>query len=108
DVDLVDGHDMNAFAASLERAKKGGSGKPQLIIVKTLIGKGVPEVEGTQKAHGEGGAKFADAARRALGLPEEHYYIAPEVRDFFAERERTLDADYQAWLKTFEAWKAKN
>jgi len=108
EVDLVDGHDMDVFAASFERAKKAGSGKPQLIIVKTLIGKGVPEVEGTQKAHGEGGAKFADAARRALGLPEEHYYVAPEVRAFFAERERALEADYQAWQKTFEAWKTKN
>ena len=46
-----------------------GSGKPQLIIAKTLIGKGIPEVAGTQKAHGEGGAKFVDAARKGLGLP---------------------------------------
>ena len=68
DVQTVDGHEMEAFLAAFERAKKAGSGKPQLIIAKTLIGKGIPEVEGTQKAHGEGGAKFADAARKALGL----------------------------------------
>ena len=71
----VDGHEMEAFFAAFERAKRAGSGKPQLIIAKTLIGKGIPEVEGTQKAHGEGGAKFADAARKGLGLPAEPYYV---------------------------------
>ncbi len=83
DVQTVDGHDMEAFLAAFDRAKAAGSGKPQLIIAKTLIGKGIPEVAGTQKAHGEGGAKFADAARKNLGLPDEHFYVAPEVTEFF-------------------------
>ena len=100
DVQTVDGHEMDAFFAAFERAKKAGSGKPQLIIAKTLIGKGIPEVEGTQKAHGEGGAKFADAARKALGLPAEPYFVSPEVRAFFAgpregarRRVRRVDED---------------
>jgi transketolase len=108
DVLTVDGHEMDAFFAAFERAKKSGSGKPQLIIAKTLIGKGIPEVEGTQKAHGEAGAKFADEARKGLGLPAEHYYVSPEVRSFFAERGQALGADYAAWQKTFIAWRAAN
>ena len=108
DVQTIDGHEIDAFYAAFERAKKAGSGKPQLIIAKTLIGKGIPEVAGTQKAHGEGGAKFADEARKNLGLPAEHYYVSPEVKAFFAAHERELDAEYEAWTKTFEAWKAKN
>jgi transketolase len=108
DVQTVDGHEMEAFHAAFERAKHAGSGKPQLIIAKTLIGKGVPEVEGTQKAHGEAGAKFTEAARRGLGLPAELYYVSPEVRSFFAQREKALDAAYGAWLTTFEAWKKAN
>ena len=47
-------------------ALEAATGKPQLIIAKTIIGKGIPEVAGTSKGHGEGGAKFADAARKAL------------------------------------------
>src|SRR6267154_5961229 len=90
DVQTVDGHEMDAFLAAFERAKIAGSGKPQLIIAKTLIGKGIPEVEGTQKAHGEGGAKFAEAARKALGLPDAPYYVSPEVRAFFDERASRL------------------
>src|SRR3954469_20506784 len=108
DVQTIDGHEMDVFHAAFERARLAGSGKPQLIIAKTLIGKGIPEVEGTQKAHGEGGAKFAEAARKNLGLPPEPYFVSPEVRTFFASRAKELDAAYAAWTKTFDAWKAAN
>ncbi|MDB4938717.1 MAG: transketolase [Labilithrix sp.] len=108
DVETIDGHDMDLFLTAFERAKKAGSGKPQLIIAKTLIGKGIPEVAGTQKAHGEGGAKFADEARKNLGLPAEHFYVSPEVRSYFAEHGKSLDAQYEAWKKKFDAWKAAN
>ena len=108
DVVTVDGQDMNLFHDAFERAKKAGSGKPQLIIAKTLIGKGIPEVAGTQKAHGEGGAKFADEARKNLGLPAEHFFVSTEVKAYFAEHGKTLDAAYDTWKKTFDAWKAAN
>jgi transketolase len=108
DVQTVDGHEMDAFKAAYDRARSAGSGKAQLIIAKTLIGKGIPEVAGTQKAHGEGGAKFVEAARKALGLPPEPYYVSPEVRDFFAARQKALGEAYAGWCKTFEAWKARN
>lgn len=108
DVQTVDGHELDAFEASLERAKKAGSGKPQLIIAKTLIGKGIAEVAGTAKAHGEGGAKFIEGAKKALDLPNEKFFVDPAVQSYFAAHEQKLDAEYAAWQKTFEAWKAKN
>ena len=108
DVETVDGHDMNAFAAAFERAKRAGSGKPQVIIAKTLIGKGIPEVAGTQKAHGEAGAKFGDEARRGLGLPAEHWFVSDEVRAFFAGHEKTLVAEHAKWTETFDVWKKAN
>ncbi len=108
DVETVDGHELDAVASALDRARKAGSGKPQLIIAKTLIGKGIPEVAGTQKAHGEGGAKFGDAARKGLGLPDPHFYVEPKVAAFFAERKKELGARYAAWTKTFDAWKIAN
>src|SRR5450432_2193968 len=108
DVQTVDACEMDAFFTAFVRAKKAGSGKPQLIIAKTLIGKGIPEVEGTQKAHGEGGAKFAEAARKGLGLPDAPWYVSPEVASYFSEHKQTLNANYEAWLKTFNAWSAAN
>ncbi len=108
DVQTIDGQEMGTFASAFDRAKEAGSGKPQLIIAKTLIGKGIPEVAGTAKAHGEGGAKFAEAARKNLGLPAEPYFVSQEVKDFFAAHTKELDAAYAAWGKKFDAWKTKN
>jgi transketolase len=107
DVQTVDGHDMAAFLAAFEKARTA-TGKPQLIIAKTLIGKGIPEVAGTAKAHGEGGAKFIDAARKALGLPDEHFYVSAETRAWFAGHAKQLAEKYDAWKETFAAWQAAN
>jgi transketolase len=106
-VQQVDGNDLNAFLAAFEKAK-AATGKPQLIICKTLIGKGIPEVAGTAKAHGEGGAKFIDAARKGLGLPEEHFFVSQETRDYFSEHGKQLTTRYDEWAKTFEAWQKAN
>jgi transketolase len=106
-VQTVDGHDLAAVAAAYQTAKNA-VGKPQLIIAKTLIGKGIPEVAGTAKAHGEGGAKFIDSARAALGLPAEHFYVSAETRSFFAERAATLASQHAAWQAKFAAWTASN
>ncbi len=108
DTITIDGNDMDAFLDAFTRAKNAGSGKPQIIIAKTLIGKGVKEVEGTQKAHGEGGGKFAEEAHKTLGLPPEPYYVFPEVTEFFQEHKKTLDAKHDEWVKKFDAWKAAN
>jgi transketolase len=88
-VQKVDGYDMGAFLKAFNRAKKAKSGKPQLIIIKTIIAKGIPEVQGTQKGHGEGGIEFAASARAGLGLPADKlFYVSEEVRAFFAGRKR--------------------
>ncbi len=104
-VQTVDGQDTAAFLEAFETAK-AATGKPQLIIAKTLIGKGIPEVAGTAKAHGEGGAKFVDSARKALGLPDEHFYVSPETRAFFAERKAAQAKAHEEWETKFEVWAA--
>ena len=108
DVQEIDGEDMQQFLDALNVAKERDNGKPQFIIAHTLIGKGIPEVAGTHKAHGEAGAKFVDAARKALGLPDEHYFVSQEVRDYFAEHKKKLLADYDIWEKSYNAWRTKN
>ena len=55
----IDGHDMDAFLTAFTKAK-AGSGKPTVIIAKTEIGRGIPQVAGTAGAHGEGGANFSE------------------------------------------------
>lgn len=108
DVQTIDGQDMQEFLDAYVRAKKAGSGKPQLIIAKTLIGKGIPEVAGTNKAHGEAGEKFTDSARKGLGLPAEPYYVSPEVYAYFAEHRQKLNAEYEKWMALYESWQKAN
>ena len=106
---LPDGHDMAAILAAINRAKKAGSGKPQAIIAKTVIAKGIPEVQGTNKGHGEGGAKFADAARTGLGLPaDQHFFVSDDVYAFFAEHKTKLQRNYKKWTKVYQAWRTAN
>jgi len=105
---VTEGNDLAALLKAINKAKKAKSGKPQLIIARTLIAKGIPEVAGTSKGHGEGGAKFADAARRGLGLPEEHFYVSAEVREYFAAHKKRLKRAYGKWRKTYEAWRTAN
>jgi len=75
----------------------------------TLIGKGIPEVAGSAKAHGEGGAKFVDSAKKALGIPEgTHFHVSDDVRAHFAEQKAKRAGAHADWTKTYEAWKAAN
>jgi transketolase len=108
DVQEIEGQDMREFLDAFDVAKRRNNGKPQFIIAHTLIGKGIPEVAGTYKAHGEAGAKFVDASRKALGLPDEHYYVSKDVYDYFAEHKKILLGEYDRWEKTYNAWRAKN
>src|SRR5438477_8503511 len=108
DVQEIDGQDMQQFLDAFDVAKRRDNGKPQFIIAHTLIGKGIPEVAGTYKAHGEAGAKFVDAGRKGLGLPDEHYFVSQEVRDYFAEHKKKLLADYDRWEKVYNEWRTKN
>jgi transketolase len=108
DVKKVDGHDFKAVVSALKRAKAATSGKPQLIIAKTVIGKGIAAVQGTSKAHGEGGAKFIDEARASLGLPAEHFFVSDDVRAYFAKHKKKLASACKKWNATYQAWRAAN
>ncbi len=104
DAVTIDGHDMAAVLKAFEQAKANDNGRPKLIVAKTQIARGIPEVAGTAAGHGEGGAKFADAARQGLGLPAEHFYVSDKVKQHFAAHKQALVAKYNAWQKMFQAW----
>ena len=108
DVQEIDGHNLQEIADAVASAKAATSGKPQMIIAKTLIGKGIPEVSGTNKAHGEAGVKFVAESRKALGLPEETFFVDPGTREYFAKVKACLKAGYENWVGKYEAWRAAN
>ena len=108
DAVTIDGHDLLAVSEALHSAKTNDNGKPKVIIAKTEIGRGIPEVAGTAKGHGEGGANFAESARRGMGLPDGTFYVSEQTKSYFAERKETGKAAFQAWNEMYEAWKAAN
>ena len=109
DVQTIDGHDLAALLKGVNKAKRAKSGRPQLIIAKTIIGKGIAEVQGTAKGHGEGGAKFIDGAKATLGLPvDQHFFVSEEVRAYFASHKARLIRQCNRWHKTYRAWRAAN
>jgi transketolase len=108
DVQEIKGDDMQQFLDALNIAKERDNGRPQFIIAHTLIGKGIPEVAGTHKAHGEAGAKYVDAARKGLGLPDERYFVSKETREYFAQHKKKLLADYDRWEHSYNDWRKKN
>ncbi len=104
----IDGHDLSAISKALREAKDKDDGRPKVIIAKTEIARGIPEVAGTPAGHGESGANYADTARQGLGLPEETFYVSPETRAYFAERKKELTQQLDTWNTTFNAWSEVN
>ncbi len=109
DVYTIDGHDLKQIEETLALAKSSDNGRPKFIIAKTEIGRGIAEIKGTQKAHGEGGAKYIEAARELLGLPaDENFYVSPEVRAHFDELGKTKAEQFATWQKMYDGWKIEN
>ena len=60
---------------------------PCLVMMHTIIGKGSPNKAGTHKVHGSPlGAEEVEATKKALGLPEEDFFVAPAIYEFFEEQ----------------------
>jgi len=108
DAVTIDGHDLAAVKAALDTAKSNDNGKPKVIIAKTEIGRGIPEVAGTAKGHGEGGANFADSARAGLGLPAETFYVSEDTKAYFAAQNEGRLTEFTEWEKTLTAWSDAN
>lgn len=105
--DLVtDGTDVEAIFAAIERAKEAG--KPSLIEVKTVIGHGSPNKQGTNAVHGAPlGAEEVEATRKALDWNYGPFEIPTEVYTDFKENVADRGtAAYNTWLKLVEDYKA--
>ncbi len=107
-ITLTDGHDLKAIHKAVEEAKDNNNGKPTMIICKTIIGKGIDEVAGTNAAHGEAGVAFVEDARKSIGLPDEKWFVSEDTYSYFGDRKATLKKEYDAWTKTYGEWKKAN
>ena len=101
--------DLPALYSAIENAK-AESGKPTLIILKTIIGWPSPGKQNTGGIHGSAlGADELAGLKRELGFdPEQHFVVAPEVISHTRGLVERAAEDRAAWQATFDAWAAAN
>ena len=103
---VEDGSDVEAVNAAIEQAKK--SDKPTLIEVKTIIGAGSPNRQGTNGVHGAPlGDEETALFRKEIGWENEPFDIPADVyADFKANVADRGESEYVKWEKLYADYKA--
>jgi len=77
DVLTVNGHNTTAVDAALSRAKRS-AGRPHMVICRTHIGYGSPNLQDSARAHGSPlGEAEVRATKEALGWPSQEPFFVP-------------------------------
>ncbi len=104
----IDGHDHDAITKAIEAAKAETS-KPTFVVCQTKIGFGSPNKEGSHDCHGAPlGEEEVALTKKALGMPEDKFFVPQEVRDIFAARLDEMKQVEAAWNADFTAWQTEN
>lgn len=103
---VEDGANVAAVNVALEQAKK--SDKPTLIEVKTIIGAGSPNRQGTNGVHGAPlGDEETALFRKEIGWENEPFDIPADVyADFKANVADRGESEYVKWEKLYADYKA--
>ena len=103
---VEDGASVEAVNAAIEQAKK--SDKPTLIEVKTIIGAGSPNRQGTNGVHGAPlGDEETVLFRKEIGWENEPFDIPADVyADFKANIADRGESEYAKWEKLYADYKA--
>lgn len=101
--------DVAELYSAIEAAK-AETGKPSLIILKTIIGWPSPGKQNTGGIHGSAlGADELAGLKEALGFdPEQHFAVAPEVISHTREAVQRGAEKRAEWQAGFDAWAAAN
>ena len=104
---VEDGANVEAVSAAIEQAKK--SDKPTLIEVKTIIGAGSPNRQGTNGVHGAPlGDEETALFRKEIGWENEPFDIPADVyADFKANVADRGENEYTKWEKIYADYKVK-
>ena len=104
---VEDGANVDAVSAAIEQAKK--SDKPTLIEVKTIIGAGSPNRQGTNGVHGAPlGDEETALFRKEIGWENEPFDIPADVyADFKANVADRGENEYAKWEKVYADYKVK-
>lgn len=102
-VESIDGHDIDAIKAAVERAQQETQ-RPSLIIAKTRIGR-YSTKEGSAESHGAPlGEDSVRALKETLGMPADKFYVSDDVKQYFANKRAEWQKQRQDWEALFERW----
>jgi transketolase len=103
------GEDVVAIEAALNAAE-AETGKPSIIVLRTIIGYPAPTKMNTGAAHGAAlGVDEVAATKKILGFdPELSFDVAPEVISHTREVVARGKQAHQAWQRQFDAWAEAN
>jgi len=102
----VDGHDPAQIDAAI-KAASAETRRPTLICCKTIIGKGSPNMAGTDKVHGAAlGEKEVAATRAAIGWNHPPFEIPQAIYDAWDATQKGAALEQQ-WRATFAAYEAQ-
>ncbi|NOJ38043.1 transketolase [Bradyrhizobium australiense] len=94
----INGHDPEAIAAAIERARN--SDRPSLIACRTIIGFGAPNRQGTEKVHGAPlGGEEAAKTRDALNWQHAPFDIPEAVLAQWRQAGRRGHAARRCWIE---------
>jgi transketolase len=104
-----DGEDLAAVDAALAAAK-AETGRPSMIVLKTIIAWPAPNKQNTGAAHGSAlGDDEVKATKQILGFdPEQTFEVAPEVIEHARQVVERGRKEHAAWQERFDAWQNGN
>ena len=106
-ISLADGNDIDAISQAIEAAQSVKD-QPSLIAIRTIIGYGSPNKQGTSQAHGSPlGEDEVRLAKKTLGWQTEDSFFIPG--DALAHFRRAIDRGGAAeaeWNAVYEAWRS--
>lgn len=112
----IKGNDAEQIRAALKKAK-AETGKPTLIIGKTIMGKGALKADGSSFENncathgmplGEGGGSFVETVKNLGGDPENPFQFFTETKELYAKRAAELEQIVSAKKAAKEAWAKQN
>jgi len=106
--EVADVEDRAALCNAIDEAQ-ATSGKPSLIVVRSIIARGAPNKQNTAKAHGEPlGEDEIRAAKEFYDWPSnEPFFVPEEVKSAWTQASQARGSDLEAqWNEAFAKYQA--
>ncbi|HOE99773.1 MAG TPA: transketolase [Spirochaetota bacterium] len=105
----MNGHDWENIRRGFEQAEydRIAENKPVIIIADTIIGKGSPNKQATNKCHGAPlGKDESELCKNILDIKED-FFVDPEAVAYFNSKKIEQEKIYNEWVDLFSEWSKK-